>query len=180
VVSTQARWYPPTSTPPSTRIFTDVVVDVSRVEKGDINAGSQVSFSVIGGQIDGFVMSAAGIPKFTPGEEAVFYMVRRDRGLILYGGDRGKQVITPAPAEQEEEGEDEDAGEEKSAAPADPKVVQVTDPFMKAALDAASPAKAAPEASDGGRTAASAQVPLEEYLAGVRKLVREGQRATGK
>lgn len=175
VVSTQARWYPPTSAPPSTRIFTDVVVEVSRVEKGDINAGSQVSFSVIGGQIGGFVMAATGIPKFTAGEEAVFYMVRRDRGLILYGGDRGKQLIAPAPGPATD-GEEDAEPAEKSA---DTRVVQVTDPFMKAALKVPSPAKAEGDAAapDGGLTAA--QVPLEEYLAAVRKLVREGQGDSG-
>jgi len=177
VLSTQARWYPPTSAPPSTRIFTDVVVEVSRVEKGDINVGSQVSFSVIGGQMDGFVMSASGIPKFTAGEEAVFYMVRRDRGLVLYGGDRGKQVITPAPAPAEEE--EEEAAEEKSEKKsADAKVVQVTDPFLKAALDISAPAKAADAdaAPDAGLVPTA--VPLEQYLTAVRKLVREGQRAS--
>lgn len=95
VVSTQSRWYPPTSTPPGTRIFTDVVVEVGQVVKGELNAGSTVAFSLIGGQIGGFAMTASGIPSLAEGEEALLYMVERPgRGLVLYGGERGKRSIS--------------------------------------------------------------------------------------
>lgn len=149
VLSTECRWSPPTSTPPSTRIFTDVVVRVGQVVKGDLSAGSNVSFSVIGGQMGGFVLSASGIPTFTAGEEVVLYMVERaGRGLVLYGGERGKQLVS-------------------TNAKTGEKVVQKTG---LAVMDAgkAVPEEEAPPPGELG---------LKEYLAFLLDMVRQQERA---
>ena len=88
VSSAQARWGK------SGRIYTDVVFEVADTAKGTANKASHINFSVIGGVVDGVAMSASDIPTFKAGEEMVLYLYAvPGRGLSLYGGVRGKQII---------------------------------------------------------------------------------------
>ena len=88
VTSTQGRWGD------GGRIYTDVVVEVSDTAKGTANKASNISFSVIGGVVGGLAMSASDIPTFKTGEEVVLYLYSvPGRGLSLYGGVRGKQLV---------------------------------------------------------------------------------------
>ena len=88
VTSAQGRWGA------SGRIYTDVVIEVSDTAKGNAEKASHISFSVIGGVVGGMAMSASEIPTFKTGEEVVLYLYTvPGRGLSLYGGVRGKQLV---------------------------------------------------------------------------------------
>ncbi len=88
VTSAEGRWGE------SGRIYTDVVIQVSDTAKGTANKASTLSFSVIGGVVGGLAMSASDIPSFKTGEEVVLYLYTvPGRGLSLYGGVRGKQLV---------------------------------------------------------------------------------------
>lgn len=107
------------------RIYTNVVFEVSDVAKGDLNRGSVITFTIIGGQYGSLALSATGIPGFKTDEHAVLHLKDiPDYGLVPCGGLRSKvpiyvdeetgeeDVITgDTEGEVEQEGEVEEEGE---------------------------------------------------------------------
>lgn len=86
------------------RIYTDVVFEVEDVAKGDLNRGSTITFSVIGGRLGTLVLAATGIPSFFEGEHAVLHLLHLpDYGLVPYGGYRSKISVYVDPETEEEE-----------------------------------------------------------------------------
>lgn len=74
-----------------TKIFTDVTVRVSESLKG---AGGVVTFSQLGGTVGDLRQTVEGCPAFAPGEEAVLFLWRDDRGQAqLTGLGQGKFEI---------------------------------------------------------------------------------------
>ena len=166
VTSAQGRWAD------GGRIYTDVVIEVSDTAKGTANKSSSVSFSVIGGAVGGLVMAASDIPTFKAGEEVVLYLYTvPGRGLVLFGGERGKQLVIT----------DSTTGE---------KSVTVSDPFAAKAMaeDKKAIAEKKAAAQDKDETAAKAaeaeeqanRVPLAEYMQYLRDLAGQEARVSGK
>jgi len=154
------------------RIYTDVVVEVADTAKGTLNKASSVSFSVIGGSVGGMVMAATDIPNFKVGEEVVLYLYSvPGRGLVLYGGERGKQVVLT----------DSATGK---------KLVTTSDPFAAKAMaedkKAISEKKAAAQDKDDAAAKAaeaeakSNQVPLADYMQYLRDLANQEARTPAK
>ena len=100
------------------RIYTNVVFEVSDVAKGDLNRGSVITFSIIGGQYGTLALAATGIPGFTTDEHAVLHLKDiPDYGLVPCGGLRSKIPIYVDEETEEEEvitGEGEVEGEGES------------------------------------------------------------------
>lgn len=85
------------------RISTNVVFEVSDTAKGDVNRGSVVTFTVIGGQYGTLALAASGLPGFTTDENAVVYLKDiPNYGLVPCGGLRGKIPIIVDPETEEE------------------------------------------------------------------------------
>lgn len=149
------------------RIYTDVVVKVRDVVKGELNQGSTLSFSVMGGIYGSIVTSATTLPGFTQGDQALLYLQDSERfGIVPFGGYRSKVAIVLDPETDEEalvndgtltegeagavEGEGESASKSAAAAPKAPAVQS----------------KSVPSASGE-----SGLVPLDAYLHYLRGLV---------
>ena len=165
VSSAQGRWGQ------SGRIYTDVVIEVAATAKGTANKASNVSFSVIGGVVDGFAMSASGIPSFKVGEEVVLYLYAvPGRGLTLYGGERGKQLVITA-----ETGEKYVTGSGAFAAAtmaADKKAIAEKATASQDKDDTAAKAAAAEEQA--------ARIPLDDYMQYLRDIAGDEDRSSGK
>jgi hypothetical protein len=166
VTSAQGRWGA------LGRIYTDVVVEVADTAKGAANKASNIAFSVIGGTVDGLAMAASDIPTFKVGEEVVLYLYSvPGRGLVVYGGVRGKQLVFT----------DTDTGE---------KYVTAADAFSAKALTADKKAIAEKEAAaqdkdDAAAKAAEAEeqagrIPLNEYMQYLRDVAADEARAAAK
>lgn len=146
------------------RIYTDVVIKISNVVKGDLNQDSNLAFSVVGGKYENIVTSATGIPGFSEGEQALVYLKDTEKfGLIPFGGYRSKIPIVLDSETNEEmlvsdgtlaEGEAEDVSEGEAAE-------------SKAADEQTANSHPAPP-----RETASGLMPLDEYLQYLRALVR--------
>lgn len=100
----------PRRVPGSFLIYTDVTLEVLEVIKGTVDTGSsedgntlpRITFSIIGGQAEGIGLVASGIPSFAEGEEVILYMREYPgRGLVIFGGVQGKQLIRVEPETQE-------------------------------------------------------------------------------
>ncbi|MCK5863298.1 MAG: hypothetical protein KAH38_12490, partial [Candidatus Hydrogenedentes bacterium] len=86
------------------RIYTNVAFEISDVAKGDLNRGSTITFSVIGGQYGTLALAATGIPGFVAGEHAVLHLVDvPNYGLVPQGGLHSKVPIYVDPDTEEEE-----------------------------------------------------------------------------
>ncbi len=75
-------------------IYTDVVVEVDEVLKGNATKATQLSFVMLGGKVNGVRLKVSEMPDFEEGEEVLLYL--RDQapfGLVLHGGHRGKLII---------------------------------------------------------------------------------------
>jgi len=92
VLEATARWGQ------QNRIFTDVTVEISGTAKGNASkANSTITFSVIGGKIDGLAMVASEMPTFKVGEDTVIYLREYKPGkYVVYGGTRGKVSVSTA------------------------------------------------------------------------------------
>ncbi len=166
VTSAQGRWGQ------AGRIYTDVVIEVAGTAKGTANKASNISFSVIGGAVGGFAMSASDIPSFAVDEEVVLYLYSvPGRGLCLYGGERGKQlVITDTPTGK--------------------KYVTGSGAFAEATMAAdkkaiAEKAAAKQDKDESAAKAAAAQdqankIPLDDYMQYLRDIAAQEARAAVK
>jgi len=91
-------------------VYTDVTLELIDTAKGDVKTDDakddtqppRVTFSVIGGQAEGIGLVASGIPSFSEGEEVILYMREYPgRGLVIFGGVQGKQLVRVDPETQE-------------------------------------------------------------------------------
>ncbi len=88
ITSAESRWAR------GGRIYTDVVLEIKDTAKGNLNKSSSVSFSVIGGQIGGFVYRPSEIPLFVQGENVLLYLRHgANDHLVLHGGLRGRFAV---------------------------------------------------------------------------------------
>jgi hypothetical protein len=67
-----------------TRIFTDVTVHVTRSLKGD--AGSTLTLTELGGEVDGARLDVPGCPTFRPGEQTLLFVWRDPQGHAQVNG----------------------------------------------------------------------------------------------
>ena len=72
------------------KIYTDVEIEVIDTIKGDINEGSSLVFTIIGGETNGFVMVCSEMPKFNEGDEVIVYLryLPKSKKWTLYAGTR--------------------------------------------------------------------------------------------
>jgi len=147
-------------------VYTDVTLELMGTAKGDVKADEtqdnnqppRVTFSVIGGQADGVGLVASGIPSFSKGEEVILYMREYPgRGLVIFGGVQGKQLVRVDPETQEKVVyADNPAG--VAALKADWKTMQ-----QKSADAVSEKSTTAPDASPGG-------IPVDAYMRYLREL----------
>lgn len=142
------------------RIFTDVVLKVQDVVKGNVNRGSNLTFTVIGGIYGSLAMTVPGLPNFTRDEQVLLYLVDYPGyGLMPFGGLRSKVNIFL----------DETSGEEVLDMSRDDP--EVNPPAETKAL----PATEGEEAEAGGEPLieeSSERMPVADYLDFLRGLVR--------
>ncbi len=158
ITATQSRWAS------GGRIYTDVTLEIKDTVKGSLNKTSAVTFSVIGGRIGGVVMKTSEIPSFQNGEEVLLYM-RRAAGnqLVIYGGVRGKFLIQRSAVTGK-----------AYVVGAGPETDLALDEDAKAMTDAAPASKDAPDdQTEKGGSEENGAVPLDEYLAYLRSIVRD-------
>lgn len=85
ITSAESRWAR------GGRVYTDIVMEITDTAKGNLNKSSSVSFSVLGGQVGGFVYKPSELPLFATGDSVLLYLRHTaDDSLALYGGIRGR------------------------------------------------------------------------------------------
>ena len=78
----------------SSHIFTDIVVEIEDKAKGRLNKQSTVTFSQLGGELNGLVTSVSELPRFAAGEEVVLYLLYVENfGYVVYNGLGGKTLV---------------------------------------------------------------------------------------
>lgn len=165
VVAQEARWAR------GGRIFTDYALELSHVAKGTLNKNTNVTVSVIGGQIGALRVMASEMPALKVGDEVVLYLKFRANAYVIHGGLRGTQrVISNGKGGLSVETYSEylsgEAGEALKAAYAPETVgaeVKHSDHDHNFC-----------EAHDHGAKAAPVAIPLEEYVAYLRALPDDG------
>lgn len=81
------------------RIFTDYILKVSQVIKGDLSENSLIKITVPGGTLNGYTTFVPEIPVFTEGEETLLFLEERNskapenRRFVVTGFHQGKYVI---------------------------------------------------------------------------------------
>ena len=143
----------------SGRVYTEVVLEVHSNIKGKTNEGSNLTFTVSGGTLNGINVSISELPTFKVGEDVVLYL--RDIepfGYIMNTGIRGKVS----------EFTDPDTGEKYIRGGSD--AVQVS---LKEDIQALK--KAAADAGDEKTLKAleKGQIPTKLYVKYLRNIVRE-------
>lgn len=90
VVSTEPRW------DGQGRIFTDITVSIDSAVKGTGGkATGSITFSVLGGKKDGFVMNVSELASFRANESVVLYLREYKPGkYTVFGGYRGKVLVS--------------------------------------------------------------------------------------
>lgn len=79
-------------------IYTEVLLTITDVIKGEVNTDSPLSFSVTGGTLNGLVQSASELPTFKEGEEVILHLLQDESGnFIVFGGVLGKSVVLTNP-----------------------------------------------------------------------------------
>jgi hypothetical protein len=138
-------------------IVTDVAVTVDEAVKGRLNKSGSIYVRVPGGQVGSAVTIATDMPHFKEGEEVVLFLQDNTAGgFTVVAGCRGKFDVT----------KDIQTGK---------KYITGSTPAAKAALGA----PAAEKATANGKPQSNpdeARVPLEEYKAYLRELVRQQQK----
>lgn len=153
------------------RIYTDVVIKVRNVVKGQLNQNSNLTFSVVGGKYGNIVTSATSIPGFAKGDQALLYLKDTDKfGLIPFGGYRSKVPIVLDPETNEEMLVSDGAlveGEAEEGEGADTEGESIKSSMPSTDKDKVAGSSPAPPAETP-----SGLVPLDEYLYYLRGLVR--------
>lgn len=160
VASAESRWAR------GGRIYTDVVFEVADTAKGNLNKSSNISFSVIGGRVGGFIYKPSEMPAFEKGQQVLLYLRRLpDNRLVVYGGVRGRlNIVTDTSA----------AGGKVYVAGGGPETDRALAEDAKAmSKDGGDGAGNPPQAdqADG-----SPGIPLDRYLEYLRGIVREQER----
>jgi hypothetical protein len=155
VLSTQGRWAK------GGRIYTDVVVEVDESIKGGLNKATQITITVIGGQIGGFVMTASEMPNFKEGDAAVLFLKELSNGSFrIVAGQQGRVAIS------DNKGVKTVGNRDLSLFKAlDGETATPTQGKTEAKADSAHAQHPAPEETG--------TVPLDEYLAYLRAVVKE-------
>ena len=133
------------------RIYSDIVVEISDTAKGTMNKQSTLTITQVGGRVGGLVTEASDAAEFRAGETVLLYLQYVEGfGYRVYNGAAGKVLVSAAQRS-------------KSAAP---KVVPVPDD-VKPRIEKSLPAgEAAPET-----------MPVEDYMALLRDIVKEQEAA---
>jgi len=138
-------------------IVTDVAVIVDDAVKGRLNKSGSIYVRVPGGQVGSAVTIATDMPLFKEGEEVVLFLQDNTAGgFTVVAGRRGKFEVTT----------DTETGK---------KYITGSTPDAKAALSAT----AAKKANANGKPQSNpneARVPLEDYKAYLRELLRQQQK----
>jgi len=151
VTSAESRWTR------GGRIYTDVIVEVADTAKGNLNKSSSISFSIMGGQVGGFVYRPSEMPTFTKGEQVLLYLRQNSSNkLVLYGGARGKFIVVT----------DKKTG--KAYVQGEAPIVQKT-----LAEDQKAMAGEAKEEKTAAVIPEDTRIPLDAYMDYLRKIVRE-------
>ncbi len=153
------------------RIYTDVVVKVDEVVKGELNRGSTFSFSVIGGIYGNIVTTVSGLPIFAKGDEALMYFRDTPRfGVVPFGGYRSKVPvhIDPETGVEVVEGESAAAAGTANSTTGESATMKNTDGDNMVA--AAVPTEPVPP-----EESAAGFIRLDDYLKYLRALVRNQQ-----
>lgn len=89
VVSATSRTHPNSS-----HIFTDIVIEIEDKAKGTLNKQSTVTFSQLGGELDGRITEASEFPKFRAGEHLILYLTYVENfGYVVHNGLGGKTPV---------------------------------------------------------------------------------------
>jgi hypothetical protein len=90
VVSMESRW------DGQGRIFTDITVATDDAVKGTASkATGSITFTVLGGKKDGFVMNVSELASFRANESVVLYLREHKPGkYTVFGGYRGKVLVS--------------------------------------------------------------------------------------
>jgi hypothetical protein len=146
------------------RIFTDVVLKVQDVVKGNVNRGSNLTFSVIGGVYGTLAMTAPGIPNFSSDEKVLLYLSEvPGYGLMPYGGLKSKLNIFL----------EETTGEEVlNMSEDDPEVNPTTEKETKSLVAEPVDESQDTEGEVLEEVPVSGRMPVSEYLDYLRSLVR--------
>lgn len=79
----------------SSHIFTDIVVEIEDKAKGVLNKQSTVTFSQLGGELNGLITTVSELPRFSAGEEVILYLYYvEDFGYVVYNGLGGKTLVS--------------------------------------------------------------------------------------
>ncbi|MCX8063816.1 MAG: hypothetical protein N3G21_01425 [Candidatus Hydrogenedentes bacterium] len=72
------------------KIYTEVEILIKETVKGDLNEGSSLVFTILGGEKDGFVMVCSEMPVFKVGDEVILYLryLPKTQKWTLYAGTR--------------------------------------------------------------------------------------------
>jgi hypothetical protein len=151
------------------RIYTDHTFTVSDVIKGPaappaedegekaedpaphVSDGNTISFTVIGGTIGTVVMKASPIPTFDVGDEVVLFFIWKREQWVVFSGERGEVDVV------DENGKQYVVGNSASAS-----------------LGLLEASKQTPNAiKPGNEEFESVKIPVEDYLAYLRSLVRD-------
>lgn len=144
------------------RIYTDVVVKVRDVVKGNLNRGSTITFSVIGGQYGNIVTAATDIPGFSEGDQALLYLQDTGiYGLVPFGGSRSKVSIVLNP----------ETGEEEVAVQDATKVAAFSKKQASAEKTNEDNSSSNEESQTDGSPGEATTVPLQDYLRYLRTIV---------
>lgn len=106
VISAESRWEQGNG---RARILTDVTLEVGASAKGEVNKGSTLTFTLLGGRVGPIVTRVSEIPEFAEGEQVLLYLQERGDAFAynVVGGlqgklrvsadkDTGKQSVYPA------------------------------------------------------------------------------------
>jgi hypothetical protein len=141
------------------RIYTNVVMTIGKSIKGSLNEKAKLTISVLGGRVGALVMEADEMPKFEVGEKVLLYLRELSDGrIVVYAGVRGKFRIA------------NEAGTGKEYVIAGDAISQA--PLAedaKAIAGKTGQDDAASKSPDGDK---SVRIPLEDYVAYLKELVR--------
>jgi hypothetical protein len=71
-------------------IYSDVVFEVTKVMKGNLEKGN-IGFKVVGGELNGIKLEVSSMPKFKAGEELILFMKKNKLGeFVITRGELGK------------------------------------------------------------------------------------------
>ena len=141
--------------------MTDVTVTVATVIKGEQNKNGQLHFQLPTGRVGAIQRTSPDLPTFERGEEVVLFMKCQERGYAIMGGIAGKYIVKKDPRSGE-------------------KYVLPSSIAGKTRLESEIKKMNAVAAAEKGEDPAAqakpvrAVVPLDDFIAHLRRVEREG------